>query len=149
MNLVILSGRLGKNPETSYTQGGVARTKFSFATSTRYKDKSGDQQEQTQWHNVIVWGKRAEHVAKYLSKGSFAIVRGSIEYLSWDDQKTGEKKYMTQIKADEVEFGPKSGGGQMDGGRGSGNGVESGGGGGYGDGGYSGGYRGQDDDIPF
>lgn len=150
MNFVALAGRLGKDPETSYTQSGTAKTTFSLATSEKFKNKAGDTQEQTQWHNIIVWGKRAEHVAKYLSKGSYVIVRGSIEYQSWDDQKTGDKKYKTQIKASDVEFGPKtsSGGGRYAGQQGGGDqggGYDSGNDGG----GYAGGGGGPDEDIPF
>lgn len=111
MNLVVLAGRIGKDPETSYTQGGTAKTRFSLATSERFNDSSGQPKEITDWHNITVWGKRGEHVQKYLSKGSYVVVRGKIRTESWDDQKTGQKRYMTHIIADNVEFGPKSGGG--------------------------------------
>lgn len=110
MNLVILAGRLGKDPEVSYTQGGTAKCKFSMATTERFSGKDGQPQEKTEWHNIIIWGKRGEHVGKYLSKGSYATVQGQLETVSWEDQKSGQTRYMTQIKANVVEFGPKSGG---------------------------------------
>ncbi len=107
MNLVILAGRLGKAPEVSYTQGGTAKCKFSLATSTKYKDRTtGEAREDVQWHNVVVWGKHGEMCGKYLDKGSYVVVRGSMQTRCWEDERTAEKRYMTEIKADNVEFGP-------------------------------------------
>jgi len=105
MNQVFLAGRLGKDPEVSYTQGGTAICKFSLATSSKYKGRDGEWREETQWHNIVVWGKQGENVSRYLAKGSYAIVRGEIQYSTYEDN-SGNKKYYTNIKADSVEFGP-------------------------------------------
>lgn len=110
-NKVILVGNLGKDPELSYTQGGTARCKFSVATSETRIDKNGEKVTQTDWHNVVVWGKQGENCDKYLSKGSKVFIDGKVEYRSWEYE--GQTKYMTEIKAFRVEF---LGGGQRDGG---------------------------------
>lgn len=104
VNLVILVGRLGKDPELTYTQSGTARCRFSLATSESYTNNSGERQEKTDWHNIILWGKQAESVSKYLSKGSECYLEGKIENRSWDDQKTGQKKYITEVNARRVVF---------------------------------------------
>jgi len=104
LNRALLIGRLGKDPELTYTQGGTARCRFSLATSESYKDQAGEWQERTEWHNVVAWGKQAESAGKYLTKGSQACIDGKIQTRSWEDQKTGEKKYMTEINAQRVIF---------------------------------------------
>lgn len=152
VNKVILVGNLGKDPEVSYTQSGTARCRFSLATGDSYTDSSGERQDKTEWHNIVVWGKQGENVGKYLAKGRQVYIEGKIQTRSWDDQKSGEKRYMTEINAQRVVFlGGKGGGGQGGGGQGGGGGYSQGGGG-YegGGGGFSGGggYP-DDDDIPF
>jgi len=99
MNLVILEGRLGKDPELTYTQAGNARCVFSLATSEKYKDKNtGEWAEKTEWHNIVIWGKQAENAAKYLSKGSRVLIEnGKMTTRSWDDQQSGQKRYMTEV----------------------------------------------------
>ena len=97
MNKVFLIGNLGKDPELSYTPGGVAVAKFSVATSEKWKDDAGNQQERTEWHNIVAWRKLAEVVAQYLKKGSSVHIEGKLQTRSWDDKKTGVKRYATEI----------------------------------------------------
>lgn len=103
LNEVKLIGRLGKDPEISYTPAGVAITKFSLATSERYKDKNGEKVEKTEWHNIVTWGQAAEIYAKYLKKGSLIYVSGRISTKSYED-KEGVKRYFTFITAQNVLF---------------------------------------------
>lgn len=100
-NKVILLGRLGKDPETREVNGTNV-CKFSLATSETWKDKSGQKQEKTEWHNVVIWGNQAEACGKYLKKGSQAFVEGKIEYRSY--QKDDETKYITEVKAVNIRF---------------------------------------------
>ncbi len=100
VNKVILVGNLGKDAETRFTPTGVARTTFPVATSRRWKDQqTGEWREETEWHNVVLW--RQENVANYLTKGRQVYVEGRLQTRSWDDQ-DGNKRYMTEIVADEV-----------------------------------------------
>jgi len=99
---VILAGRLGKDPELKETQSGKKVAAFSVATEDSYKDNSGTWQKKTEWHNVVVWGNRAETVAQYLSKGSAVVVVGRLQTRSWGEG--DEKKYRTEIVADRVQF---------------------------------------------
>lgn len=117
INKAILVGNLGNDPETKYTQGGMAITKISVATSSVRKDKDGQQVERTEWHRVTFFGKLGEIAGEYLRKGSQVYIEGSIRYDKYTGQ-DGVEKYFTEIVADEM---------QMLGGRG-----EGGGGGGSG-----------------
>ncbi len=119
INKAILVGNLGNDPETRYTQGGMAVTKVSLATTSVRKDRDGNNQEKTEWHRVTFFGKLGEIAAEYLRKGSQVYVEGRITYSehTGDD---GQKRYYTDIVADEM---------QMLGGRGEGGG--GGGGGSY------------------
>lgn len=99
MNSIVLVGRLGQDPEVKSTTGGTQVANFSLATKDGYGDK-----QKTNWHNVVVFGKAAAPVSTYLKKGSLASVTGHVEYRSWDDKTSGEKKYRTEIIADRVEF---------------------------------------------
>ena len=85
-------------------------TSFSLATNRVYKDAQGAKQEQVEYHNIVVFGRQAETSAQYLKKGQGVMIEGRIQTRSWDDKTTGEKKYRTEIVADAVQFGPKSGG---------------------------------------
>jgi single-strand DNA-binding protein len=152
INKVILVGNLGKDPETRYMPNGKAVTNFSIATSESWTDKqSGDKQERTEWHNIVMFEKLAEIAAEYLRKGSQVYVEGSLRTRKWQD-KEGKDRYTTEIVARDM---------QMLGGRGgAGGGGMSGGGGGEnrasrsapataeerGPAGDEGGF---DDDIPF
>ncbi len=100
VNKVILLGHLGKDAETKFTPSGVACTKFSLATSRRWKDQqSGEWKEETEWHNIVLW--RSENVANYLQKGKQVYLEGRIQTRSWED-KDGQKKYMTEIVCEEL-----------------------------------------------
>jgi len=101
VNLAILLGNLGRDAEMSYTQGGTARCRFSVATSKSWA-KDGDKKERTEWHNIVLWGKLGEALAKYLKKGKKVYLEGEIQTRSWDDEKSGQKKYMTEINASKV-----------------------------------------------
>lgn len=104
VNKVILLGRLGQDPELKYTPSGSAVCNFSVATSEAWTDKnSGQKNERTEWHRVVVWGKLAELCNQYLSKGRQAFVEGKLQTRSWDD-KDGNKRYTTEILANTVQF---------------------------------------------
>ncbi|WP_416058262.1 single-stranded DNA-binding protein [Stenotrophomonas maltophilia] len=173
INKVILVGNLGNDPDVKYTQGGMAITRISLATTSVRKDKDGNQQERTEWHRVVFFGKLGEIAGEYLRKGSSVYVEGSLRYDKYTGQ-DGVEKYSTDIIADEMqmlggrgegggggnfggdrpqrqqaprqEYGGGSGGGQRGGGQGGGYGNQGGGnqGGGYGNqGGNQGGGYGQ------
>lgn len=103
VNKVILLGRLGQDPELKYTPGGAAVCNFSLATTEAWTDKSGQKQEKTEWHRVVVWGKLAELCNQYLSKGRQAFLEGRLQTRSWED-KDGNKRYTTEIMATTVQF---------------------------------------------
>ena len=116
VNVTFLLGNVGKAPEIKYTTGGTAIASFSLATTKKFKDKSGEYQEKTSWHNCKAFGKTAEIVEKYVDKGKQLYLRGEIDYQSWDDKETGQKKYRTEIIVDELVLlgGGKSGGDEYD-----------------------------------
>ena len=103
VNKVILVGNLGKDPDVRYTQTGSAVANFSIATSEQWNDRDGKRQERTEWHNIVVWGKQAESCGQYLSKGRQVYVEGSIRTRSYDD-KSGNKRYITEIVAQRIQF---------------------------------------------
>lgn len=105
LNKVILVGNLTRDPELKAVPSGNKVCTFSLATNRSYKDANGVRQEKTDFHNIVVWGKTAENVATYMKKGSSILVEGRMETRSWDDQKTGEKKYRTEVIAESVQFG--------------------------------------------
>ncbi len=115
INKVILVGNLGNDPDTKYTQGGMAITRISLATTSVRKDKDGNQQERTEWHRVVFFGKLGEIAGEYLRKGGQCYVEGSIRYDKYTGQ-DGVEKYSTDIIADEL---------QLLGGRGEGGGGSS------------------------
>ncbi|SOB60613.1 Single-stranded DNA-binding protein [Pseudodesulfovibrio profundus] len=104
LNKVMIIGRLGRDPELSYTPNGAARCKFSVATDEGYRDKqTGQKVDKTEWHNVVAWNKTAEFCGNYLGKGRLVLVEGSLETRKWQDQNTGQDRYMTEIKAFNVQ----------------------------------------------
>ncbi len=114
VNKVILVGRLGQNPEVRYTPSGAAVANFSVATNESWTDKSGQKQERTEWHRVVVWGKLAELCANYLQKGRQAYIEGRLQTRQWQD-KDGQTKYTTEIQAQTVQFlGGNAGAGMGD-----------------------------------
>ena len=102
VNKVILVGNLGKDPELKFTPQGTPVAKFTVATNEGYKDKSGQWQERTEWHNVIAWQRTAEIVGEYLKKGSKVYIEGRLQTSSWDDKETGQKRYKTEIVANDL-----------------------------------------------
>jgi single-strand DNA-binding protein len=122
VNKVILIGNLGKDPEIKYTQGGMAVAHFSLATNDRVKDKDGNWGDRTEWHNIVLFERKAEIAAEYLKKGRTVYIEGSIRTNSWDDKETGQKKYRTEIIGNNLVLlgGPREGsaeGGGTGGGR--------------------------------
>ncbi|MBI2712651.1 MAG: single-stranded DNA-binding protein [Bdellovibrio sp.] len=103
VNKVILVGRLGQNPEVRYTPSGAAVANFSVATNESWVDKSGQKQERTEWHRVVVWGKTAENCGQYLSKGRQVYVEGRLQTRQWQD-KDNQTKYTTEVQAQTVQF---------------------------------------------
>ena len=103
VNKVILIGRLGRDPELRYTQGGQAVANFTLATNERFANKSGEQQERTEWHRIVAWGKTGELCAQYLSKGRSVYIEGRLQTRDWED-KEGQKRSTTEIVAQNVTF---------------------------------------------
>src|SRR5882672_10763505 len=110
INKVFLFGNLTRDPELRALPSGMNVCSFSVATNRVYKDRDGKKQEQTDFHNVVVFGRQADTVNQYLKKGSSVFVEGRMQTRSWEG-KDGEKKYRTEIVADRVQFGPRAGGG--------------------------------------
>jgi len=103
VNKVILVGNLGKDPELRYTPSGVAVATFSLATSERYKDKNGEWVDKTEWHNIVAWRQLAEICGKYLHKGKQIYLEGKLQTRSYDDR-DGNKRYTTEIVADQMQM---------------------------------------------
>lgn len=103
LNKAMVIGRLGKAPEVKYTQSGNQVTTFTIATDESYTDKSGQRQTQTEWHNIVCYGKTAEMCGQYLEKGSLAYVEGRLKTRKWQDR-DGRDRYTTEIIADRVQF---------------------------------------------
>jgi single-strand DNA-binding protein len=157
VNKVILIGNLGKDPEVRYTQGGQAVANLRIATSRSWTDKqSGQRKEETEWHDVEVWGKQAEQCGEYLAKGRQVYIEGRLKTDKWQDKQSGQERSRVKVVADSVRFlGGRGAAGGAGGGRG-GHGPEEGPPGGFeepdsgqaaGGGGAGGG--GGPDDIPF
>jgi single-strand DNA-binding protein len=108
INKVFLYGNLTRDPELRALPSGMNVVNFSVATNRTYKDRDGKKQEQTDFHNVVVFGRQADTVNQYMKKGSAVFVEGRMQTRSWE--KDGEKKYRTEVVADRVQFGPKGGG---------------------------------------
>src|SRR5690349_23634411 len=123
VNKVILIGNLGQDPEVKYTPQGTAVAKITLATNERYKDKGGEWQDRTEWHNVVLWQRLAEIAGEYLKKGSKVYIEGRLQTRSWDDKQTNQKKYMTEVVVQDLVLlsGRGEGGGESSGSRGSGN----------------------------
>ena len=106
INKAILIGNVGQDPEIRYTgdvNNGTKVATFRLATTERYRDRSGNLQEHTEWHNIVVWRNTADVVEKYVKKGTQVYVEGRIRTRSWDDQ-TGNKRYVTEIVADTLQL---------------------------------------------
>ncbi len=103
VNKVIIMGRLGQDPEMKTVGQNQTVTRLSVATSETWL-KDGQKQERTEWHRVVVWGKQAENCGKYLSKGRQVFIEGKLQTRSWEDGTSGQKKYSTEIVANNVQF---------------------------------------------
>src|ERR1700757_4758196 len=119
VNKVILIGNVGKDPEVKFLPSGSAVANFTLATSDRFKDKGGEWQDRTEWHNLTAYAKLAEIIRDYVKKGSKLYIEGKIQTRSWDDKTSGEKKYRTEIIINDLSLLS---------GRGEGEGSSSGGG---------------------
>jgi single-strand DNA-binding protein len=154
LNKAMLIGNLGSDPEIRTTGSGTRVAQFSLATSRRWNDRNGQQQEKTEWHRIVAWDKLVDIIEKYVKKGDKLYVEGEIEYRSYED-KEGVTKYVTEIRAREMlMLGGKDGGGGGDyaGSRSSsraaaGAATPAGGKGGYDD--FDAGTPEDDDDLPF
>lgn len=102
INKVILVGNVGKDPEVKYTPSGIAVAKFSLATNEKFKDKSGEWQDRTEWHNILAWQRLAETVGEHVHKGTKLYIEGKLQTSTWEDRNTGEKKYRTEIVARDI-----------------------------------------------
>jgi single-strand DNA-binding protein len=102
VNKVILLGSVGHDPEVKVTASGIPVGRFSLATNERFKDKSGKFQDRTEWHNVVVWARLAEIVGEFVCKGSHLYIEGKLQTTSWEDRQSGEKKFRTEIVADDL-----------------------------------------------
>jgi single-strand DNA-binding protein len=122
VNRVILVGRLGKDPEIKYTASGMAMAKFSVATDEVRKDQQGNRQTNTEWHNIVFWGKQAEIAGEYLKKGTLIYIEGRLRTRSWDDPSGGGKRYATEVQGDRFQMlsSRGDGGESQEGPRGSG-----------------------------
>jgi single-strand DNA-binding protein len=160
VNKVILVGNLGKDPEVRYTSGGQAVANLRIATSRSWTDKqSGQRKEETEWHDVEVWGKQAEQCGEYLAKGRQVYVEGRLKTDKWQDKQTNQERSKVKVVADTVRFlGGRGAGGGVGGGGGGGGrpmadeppgGFEEPEAGGPPGGGGGGGGGGGPDDIPF
>jgi single-strand DNA-binding protein len=117
VNKVILVGNLGRDAELRYTPGGAAVATLNLATTEVWNDRNNQRQEKTEWHRVVLWGKPAESLQEYLTKGKQIYVEGRLQTRQWDD-KDGNKRYTTEIKADRVTLLGGGGGGGARGGGG-------------------------------
>ena len=157
-NKIIIIGNLGRDPELSYTPQGTAVCKFSVATNERRRDKAGEQQDITTWFRVTAWGKQAENISKYLSKGRKVYLEGRLHVEEWTDRE-GKPRQSLEVNASDVQFIDSAGAGgvegipvrsQQGGGAPSGGGSQSrGGGGGARPPAGDGGGDIEDDEIPF
>jgi len=142
LNRVLVMGNLGADPELRFTQGGTAVLNMRIAVTESYLDRDQQRTERTEWVNAVVWGARAEGLKKVLSKGSRLLVEGRLQTSSYDDR-DGNKRYKTEVVANNVVL---CGGGKGGGQRGAAQAQDEPQGGGYG---YGGGAGQGDDDIPF
>jgi len=107
LNKVIIIGRLTRDPESKALPSGQSLASFGMATNRYYNDKSGQRQEQTDFHNIVLFGKIAEIASQYLKKGSLALIEGRLQTRSWEDQ-SGTKKYRTEIIGERIQLGPRA-----------------------------------------
>src|SRR3989344_8799716 len=114
INKAFIFGNLTRDPELRSLPSGQAVANFAVATNSQWRDKDGNKKENTEFHNVVTFGKQAELVSQYLRKGGSVFVEGRLQTRSWDDA-SGAKKYRTEIVADKIQFGPRGVGGSVGG----------------------------------
>ena len=122
LNKVMLIGNLGRDPEVRSTPSGQAVTTFSVATSRKWKNRDGQQQDETEWYNVEAWGRLAEICGQYLQKGSKVYIEGRGKTDTWDDKETGQKRYKFKVVAQEMKMLDSRGSGGFDSGQSGGGG---------------------------
>ena len=115
LNKVFVLGNLTKDPELRQTPSGQAVCSFAIATNRFFKDAAGQRQQQAEFHNIVAWGRQAEIIHQYLKKGNILLVEGRLQTRSWQDQQ-GTKHWRTEIVADQIQLGPRTGGGDSFGG---------------------------------
>jgi single-strand DNA-binding protein len=115
VNKVILVGNVGRDPEIRYTQGGTPVANFSLATTDRFKNRSGENEERTEWHRIVAWGRLAEICSEYLQKGKQVYIEGRLQTRDWED-KEGNKRYTTEIVAQVMQMLGRRGEGEGSGG---------------------------------
>ena len=142
VNKVMLVGNLGRDPEMRALPSGQQVANFSLATSRRYKDRDGNHKDETEWHNIVVFGKQAEIAGQYLTKGKMVFVEGRIQTRSWDDKESGKKQYKTEIICENFQMLGSKGDGSGGGSRDAGASAPAGGA-------NDPGHEFPDDDIPF
>jgi single-strand DNA-binding protein len=108
-NKIILLGRVASDIEMRSTTTGQSVCTFRLATNRIWKDKSGERKEDSQFHNIVLWGKQAENASQFMTKGSLVLIEGRLQNRSWED-KTGNKRYITEIIGENFQLGPRSGG---------------------------------------
>ncbi len=145
VNKAIILGNLGADPEIRTTSGGQNVANFRVATNRTWTDRSGQRQEQTEWHNIVAWAKLAGIVEQYLKKGDQVYVEGRLQTRSWEDQ-NGQQRWTTEIVAQEMTMLGGSGGGAPGGQR---RGGREGSGGGYDEDSGPDPVTEEDDDVPF
>lgn len=145
LNKVMLIATMGKDPEVRYTTSGTAVASFSAATNEKFKNRSGEWEERTEWHNIILWGRLAEIAGEYLTKGKPVYLEGRLQTRKWQDRE-GRDRYTTEIVAEKMQMlgGRGEGGGRQGGARTSEDQGGSGGSPGYEEPSFN-----PDDDIPF
>jgi single-strand DNA-binding protein len=127
LNKVILVGRVTADPQVRSTPGGQSVTTIGVATNRTWTDKAGQKQEQTEFHNVVLWGRTAEIAGQYLTKGAMVLIEGRLQTRSWTD-KQGQQRKTTEVMAERMQLGPRAanaGGGSAGGGRSFGSGAAS------------------------
>jgi single-strand DNA-binding protein len=124
LNKVILVGRVTADPQVRSTPGGQSVTTIGVATNRTWTDKAGQKQEQTEFHNVVLWGRTAEIAGQYLTKGAMVLIEGRLQTRSWTD-KNGQQRKTTEVMAERMQLGPRAagGGGGQGGGRSFGSGA--------------------------
>jgi single-strand DNA-binding protein len=114
VNKVILVGNLGRDPESRSLPSGQPVTNFSVATSRRYKDREGNRKDETEWHNIVCFGRQAEIAGQYLTKGKQVFIEGHLQTRSWEDKQGGGKRSRTEVICDNFQMLGQRGGGDAD-----------------------------------